>query len=238
MAHVGKSMLAVHPEVARRVLQKVDEQCSMYYIVIGSVYNLAQSAMVDAMPLLRRSKWWKHEVKRDANLALGAYESWNQKMKLKLRDKYQLWLDASDAVAEKMKMDVEKLRWSYDAVLMRRNEERHTLESYLLTAVTMNDIAENTFEKFLRDGSRIAGVDISLMFRSESSFEAVKASWEKAVTPILRCSGENIDCNNDRNCVLAADIISRKLANFDMYGEACAYSVEMNMDAVEKYLEE
>lgn len=94
----------------------------MYYIIIGSVYNLAQSAMVDAMPLLKESKWWRFEVKKNANAALGAYDSWNSKMKLKLWDKYQMWLDVSDAVADKMKVDVQKLRWSYDALLMRAED--------------------------------------------------------------------------------------------------------------------
>lgn len=237
MASVGKNMLAVDPEVARRVLKKIDEQCSLYYIVIGSVYNLAQSAMVDAMPYLKASKWWKHEVKRDANLALGAYDSWNTKMKLKLWDRYQLWLDMSDAVADKMRLDVEKLRWSYDAVLMKRNEKDHTLESYLLTAMTLNDIADNTFRKFLADGSKMAGVDLSEFFKKGSSFESVKVNWEKAVVPVLRCSGGDIDCNNDNNCVLAADIISKKLADFSMYEEACGYGAELNWDIVEQYME-
>ena len=66
MAQVGKSMLAVHPTVAKRVLKEIDEQCSLYYIVIGSVYNLAQSAMVDAMQLLKQSKHYKHEIKRNS----------------------------------------------------------------------------------------------------------------------------------------------------------------------------
>lgn len=228
-------MLAVHPEVAKRVLARIDEQCSLYYIVIGSVYNLAQSAMVDAMPLLKQSKWWAHEVKRDANLALVAYDTWSAKMKLKLRDRFQLWLDVSDDVAEKMRMDVEKLRWSYDAVLMRCKEANHRLEAYLLTAVTLNDIAQNTFEKFLRDGSKVAGVDLGKMFKGESSFEAVKANWEKAVTPILRCSGGNIDCSKDNNCVLAGDIICKKLADLGMYEKACGYGAELNMDIMEKY---
>lgn len=56
MARVGRNMLGLHPDVARRVLKDIDERCSMYYIIIGSVYNLAQSAMVDAMPLLKESK--------------------------------------------------------------------------------------------------------------------------------------------------------------------------------------
>ena len=237
MAQVGKSMLAVHPTVAKRVLKEIDEQCSLYYIVIGSVYNLAQSAMVDAMQLLKKSKHYKHEIKRNSNMALEAYNHWNQKMKLKLWDKYQLWLDCSDAVADKMKMDIEKLRWSYDAELMKQGENEHTLKSYLLTAVTLNDIAMHTFVKFLTDGSEKIGIDQSRMFRSESSFESVKTNWEKAVTPLLHCSAGNIDCNNNKNCVLASDIICKKLANFNMYEEACAYGAELNMDIVEQYIE-
>lgn len=237
MAQVGKNMLAVHPEVAKRVMEKIDAQCSIYYIVIGSVYNLAQSAMVDAMPYLKTSKWWKHEVKRDANLALRAYDVWNQKMKLKLLDRYQLWLDMSDAVADKMRQDVDKLRWCCDSLLMKHKVEEHTLISYLLTALTLNDIAEMTFDKFLRDGSKITGVDMSELFKTESSFAGVKTNWAKAVHPILRCSGGDIDCNKDNNCVLAADIISRKLSDFGMYEDACEYGAELNEDIVEKYTE-
>lgn len=228
-------MLAVHPEVAKRVMEKIDAQCSIYYIVIGSVYNLAQSAMVDAMPYLKTSKWWKHEVKRDANLALRAYDVWNQKMKLKLWDRYQLWLDASDAVADKISTDIDKLRWSYDAALMKRNEPDHMLKAYLLTAVTMNDIAQNTFAKFLDDGSKAAGIDMRQLFRTESSFDTVKVNWEKAVSPILRCSGSNINCNDDSNCILAADIICRKLTDLDLYDEACQYGASLNVDTVNKY---
>lgn len=237
MARVGRNMLGLHPDVARRVLKDIDERCSMYYIIIGSVYNLAQSAMVDAMPLLKESKWWRFEVKKDANAALGAYESWNSKMKMKLWDKYQMWLDVSDAVADKMKVDVQKLRWSYDALLMREKIEEHTLKSYLLTASTLNDIAENTFGKFLRDGSKNIGVDLTEMFKAESSFAAVKANWDKAVAPIMMCGGGNIDCNKDSNCVLAGDIICRKLADIEMYEEACKYAADLNMDIVEKYME-
>ena len=236
MASVGKNMLTVHPEVARRVLKKIDEQCSLYYIVIGSVYNLAQSAMVDAMPYLKGSKWWKHEVKRDANLALGAYDTWNTKMKLKLWDRYQLWLDMSDAVADRMRLDVEKLRWSCDALLMKH--KAHTLVSSLLTALPLNALAALTFEKFLRDGSKAAGVNLCEFFKKESAFTSVKANWEKAVRPILHCSGGDIDCNKDTNCVLAADIISKKLADFGMYEKACGYGAELNWDIVERYMED
>lgn len=237
MASVGRNMLAVHPDVARRTLERIDEQCSLYYIIIGSVYNLAQSAMVDAMEPLKASGWWRHEVKRDARQALRFYEQWEQKMRLKLGDRWQLWLDASDGVAERMVMHLSKLRWSYEAVLMKRKVEESRLMAALLTAVTMNDIADETFRKFLRDGSRRTGVDLSEMFRRESSFVAVKAAWERACTPILRCAGGDIDCNDDANCRLAADIICRRLSDFGLYEEACGYGAEMNMDVVERYME-
>lgn len=42
------------------------------------------------------------------------------------------------------------------------------------------------------------------------------------------------------NCkpdMLAGDIICRKLADIEMYEEACKYAADLNMDIVEKYME-
>lgn len=181
---------------------------------------------------------WKHEVKRDVNKALAAYDTWNSKMKVQLRDRYQMWLDISDDVAEKMKMHVQKLKWSYDAVLMKHNDTEHLLKAHLLTALTMNDLALSTFRKYIADGSEKTKVDMSLLFSKESSFEDVAKNWEKAVRRVLKCSGGDIDCNKDSNCVLAADIISRKLADFKMYEEACGYGAEYNPEVIEKYIDD
>ena len=230
-------MLAVHPDVMRRTMDAVNDQCSLYYIIIGSVYNLAQSSMLDAKVMLQETKHWKHEVKRDVNRALAAYDTWDSKMKVQLWDRYQMWLDISDDVAEKMKMHVQKLKWSYDAVLMKHNDTEHLLKAHLLTALTMNDLALQTFRKYIADGSEKTKVDMSLLFSKESSFKDVAKNWENAVRRVLKCSGGDIDCNKDNNCVLAADIISRKLADFKMYEEACGYGAEYNPEVIEKYID-
>ena len=159
-------------------------------------------------------------------------------MKAQLRDRYQMWLDISDDVAEKMKMHVQKLRWSYDAVLMRHNDTEHLLKAHLLTALTMNDLALSTFRKYIADGSEKTKVDMRLLFSKESSFKDVATNWENAVRRVLKCSGGDIDCNKDNNCVLAADIISRKLADFAMYEEACGYGAEYNHEVIEKYIDD
>lgn len=234
----NRNLLAVHPDVMKRTMDAVNDQCSLYYIIIGSVYNLAQSSMLDAKVMLEETRHWKHEVKRDVNKALAAYDAWNSKMKVKLRDRYQMWLDISDDVAEKMKMHVQKLKWSYDAVLMKHNDTEHLLKAHLLTALTMNDLALSTFRKYIADGSEKTKVDMSLLFSKESSFKDVATNWEKAVRRVLKCSGGDIDCNKDSNCVLAADIISRKLADFKMYEEACGYGTEYNPEVIEKYIDD
>lgn len=234
----NRNLLAVHPDVMKRTMDAVNDQCSLYYIIIGSVYNLAQSSMLDAKVMLEETKHWKHEVKRDVNKALAAYDTWNSKMKVQLRDRYQMWLDISDDVAEKMKMHVQKLKWSYDAVLMKHNDTEHLLKAHLLTALTMNDLALQTFRKYIADGSEKIKVDMSSLFSKESSFEDVAKNWEKAVRRVLKCSGGDIDCNKDSNCVLAADIISRKLADFKMYEEACGYGAEYNPEIIAKYIDD
>lgn len=234
----NRNLLAVHPDVMKRTMDAVNGQCSLYYIIIGSVYNLAQSSMFDAKVMLEETRHWKHEVKRDVNKALAAYDAWNSEMKVQLRDRYQMWLDISDDVAEKMKMHVQKLKWSYDAVLMKHNDTEHLLKAHLLTALTMNDLALSTFRKYIADGSEKTKVDMSLLFSKESSFKDVATNWEKAVRRVLKCSGGDIDCNKDNNCVLAADIISRKLADFKMYEEACGYGAEYNPEVIEKYIDD
>ena len=234
----NRNLLAVHPDVMKRTMDAVNDQCSLYYIIIGSVYNLAQSSMLDAKVMLEETRHWKHEVKRDVNKALAAYDAWNSKMKVQLRDRYQMWLDISDDVAEKMKMHVQKLKWSYDAVLMKHTDTEHLLKSHLLTALTMNDLALSTFRKYIADGSEKTKVDMSLLFSKESSFKDVAKNWENAVRRVLKCSGGDIDCNKDNNCVLAADIISRKLADFKMYEEACGYGAEYNPEVIAKYIDD
>lgn len=86
----NRNLLAVHPDVMKRTMDAVNDQCSLYYIIIGSVYNLAQSSMLDAKVMLEETKHWKHEVKRDVNKALAAYDTWNSKMKAQLRDRLSL----------------------------------------------------------------------------------------------------------------------------------------------------
>lgn len=238
MAYIGKNILSVHPEVARRTLKKIDEQCSLYYIIIGSVYNLAQSSMVDAVAEMRADKTlWRHEVKRDANLALNAYKAWDQKMRLRLADRYQLWLDMSDAVADSLKADVQKLLWSFDALLMKHSVSAHRLCAAVLTAVAMNDIADLTFRKFLADSSKATGINMAELFSRESSFTSVKSNWEKATRPILRSRGARINPNDDTNCRLAADIISRRLADIQLYEQACGYGASLNTEVIKAYLE-
>ena len=41
----------------------------------------------------------------------------------------------------------------------------------------------------------------------------------------------------DAEWVLAGDIICRKLADIEMYEEACKYAADLNMDIMEKYME-
>ena len=107
---------------AERTHAKIDRCCSFYYITCGSVYNVAQSAMVDAAAELReRPDIFRHRLKYNVRRALAAYDVWNRKMECQLADRYQLWLDISDKVDEEMQPHITKLYWAIKAVLMKRN---------------------------------------------------------------------------------------------------------------------
>lgn len=59
--------LQLTPQALQRQQQEIDRCCSLYYIIIGSIYNIAQSAMIDAYTYIRRDPRYRHQTKQDIN---------------------------------------------------------------------------------------------------------------------------------------------------------------------------
>lgn len=90
----------IAPSVKQKeeLLRSIDRYCSLYYITMGSAYNIAQTAMIDAYNAIKDDKkLYRQQTKQSINKALAAYNTWDAKMRFVLADRYQLWLDLSDA---------------------------------------------------------------------------------------------------------------------------------------------
>lgn len=82
----------IAPSVKQKweLLKRIDRYCSLYYITMGSVYNIAQTAMVDAYNAIKDDKkLYRQQTKQYINKALAAYDTWDSKMRFVLADRYR-----------------------------------------------------------------------------------------------------------------------------------------------------
>ena len=99
---------ALTAEAKQKTLGNIDRCCSLFYVAMASIYNVAQSAMVDAHALLRQHPVYKHGVKRSAKKALLAYERLDKALQQTLGDRYQLWLDKWHLLDKEDRMRLKK----------------------------------------------------------------------------------------------------------------------------------
>lgn len=216
-----------------RMLKNVANCQSLYFVMVASIYSVAHGAMTDAFALLRPSRHFRHEVKRDANEAMKLYYNWERRLRtsLKQTEPWQLWLDLSDSVAEQVGPLIAALRDSIRAVMCSYGEPEPDLMSSLLCSERLAAIADKALGMFVDSVQRQTGFDISPMFSTISEFAPVAAKWHAACSWLMeRRAGTTEDTLNFAKfgeCVKASARLEEALYDISVYDRAGAYSVKL-----------
>lgn len=76
ISHTPRRPYVIAPSVKQKekLLKSIDRYCSLYYITMGSAYNIAQTAMIDALGAIKEDKkLYRQKTKQSINKALAAY---------------------------------------------------------------------------------------------------------------------------------------------------------------------
>lgn len=214
----------------------IDRCCSIYYVMVGAVYNIAQSAMVDAHAEVRQDPRFRHQTKQDMKLALSAYDKWDKRMQTTLKDRYQLWLDLTDSIAEAIDKDVKVLLYAFDDHLQKHNIPDHMKLATVELSLTVVRMARKIFEDLFDNFRQTCGVDIRPLFAG-GDFRDVLFRWERATRVFLHTdsSQEDINFNDSPRVCLAYDILMKKLSHEDTYNNAGREALYMNQEVCRKY---
>lgn len=213
-------------------IQLVDRGCSLYYVMMGGIYNVMNSAMVDAMFLVKQNKrFYRQRIKQDFNMAVKCFNDWITKMKLKLGDRFQLWLDVSDKIDDELRMDVKKLTFAFDNWLLKNGEPDNKLKASLQTVITLIDISDVTCDKMFKSIQKNISCDIRPLFKG-ATMANVKFYWNRACEPILKCEDNKkvINFNDSPDCDLAVKVLIQKISNENLYNDASNYALQLNPD--------
>lgn len=214
----------------------IDHCCSVYYVMVGAVYNIAQSVMVDAHAAVKSDPRYRHQTKQDMRLALAAYDKWDKRMQDVLGDRYQLWLDLTDAIAEAIDKDTKILLYAFDDHLQKYNVPEHMKIASVELSLTVVKMARIVFETMFDSFRKQCGVDIRPMFIG-GDFRDVLFRWERATRAFLRTNDNKPDINfNDSPRVrLAYDVLMKRMSDADTYNMAGREALLMNQEICRKY---
>lgn len=231
MSRTPKRAYIIAPSVKQKeeILKSIDRYCSLYYITMGSAYNIAQTAMIDAYNAIKDDKIYRQQTKQSINKALAAYNTWDAKMRFVLADRYQLWLDLSDASEAELKPLVTTLYYSIDNYFLKNKVPKSKIIARMETAMVLIDVAVNLFKNLFDNIQKKIGKDLRPMFSDGNALE-LQQNWNNAMQSVINSvpGMPDININDDADSVQAAKNIVMKISNENIYDRAGEYALQVN----------
>lgn len=197
---------------------------------MGSAYNIAQTAMIDALGAIKEDKkLYRQKTKQSINKALAAYNAWDAKMRFVLADRYQLWLDLSDASEAELKPLVTTLYYCIDNYFLKNQVPKSKIVARMEAAMVLIDVAVSLFRNLFDNVRKKIGVDLRPAFNEGNALE-LQHNWSNAMQSVINSipGMPDIDINDDADSVQAAKNIITKLTNEGIYDRAGEYALQLN----------
>ena len=232
MSRTPRRAYIIAPSVKQKekILRSIDRYCSLYYITMGSAYNIAQTAMIDAYNAIKEDKkLYRQQTKQSINKSLAAYNTWDAKMRFVLADRYQLWLDLSDASEAELKPLVTTLYYCIDNYFLKNQVPKSKIVARMEAAMVLIDVAVSLFRNLFDNVRKKIGVDLRPAFNEGNALE-LQHNWNNAMQSVINTipGMPDIDINDDADSVQAAKNIITKLTNEGIYDRAGEYALQLN----------
>lgn len=159
----------------------------------------------------------------------SAYNTWDAKMRFVLADRYQLWLDLSDASEAELKPLVTTLYYCIDNYFLKNKVPKSKIISRMETAMVLIDIAVNLFKNLFDNIQKKIGKDLRPMFSDGNALE-LQQNWNNAMQSVINSvpGMPDININDDADSVQAAKNIVMKISNENIYDRAGEYALQVN----------
>ena len=149
----------------------VDRVTSLYYMMIGSLATIAQTAIKDLLDMLaQRKDLYRHQLKYRMKEAFARSEALISVFKKHTTTtaQYDLWLDITDSMEDGLKIDVQRLFYTTDNILLKHDIKEHKLQSQAVVAynlsVMLHDLSQRYDEVMANLGLSAPGVKPSQIF--------------------------------------------------------------------------
>lgn len=147
----------------------VDRMTSLYYLMIGTLSTITQTAIKDLYDeLYQRKDLFKFKLKlrikeafSRSNQLIMTFKKYTSEI-----SQYDLWLDITDCMEDELKNDVRNLYYVTDNILLKNNIKEHRLQTLACIAYNMSIMLHDMSQRY-DDVMKDAGVGTANIKPSE-----------------------------------------------------------------------
>lgn len=206
---------------------------------IGVANEVARIAISDGMDALKRTRHYRHEVKRLCNETLARQERYESIHNANFGDRSKLWLDYLDGVEDDFRHHIFNLYMSFKQVMDRNSQSESDLKAKLECGRVCAMLAVSQFDD-LMDGERKRwGADYTALF-TPARYDKPLHTWTQLCGILVKDDDPAHPTNltDDANCKLAYEVLARKLCDEDVLNHIGKRAIGYNLEVASKYAKE
>ena len=210
-----------------------DHFSAMFWAIIAPINNVAIMEITDAYNLLKNSRYFKRDIKRNAKMTMQRIDKYDRavirNMKQNLNgDRSQYWMDYTDEHYESIRHDLDIFYLSVLQVLTKFDEEERETKARLVTSHALLNYAIGMFDAYFQRVEEDQHVSMADLY-TDARLSYVMSSWSEVVDAIC-ITRKPMDVDNDPNVQLAFKIIETHLLDLERIGKVGEVAISLNGD--------
>lgn len=210
----------------------VDRMTSLYYLMIGSLATITQTAIKDLYDeLYQRKDLFKFKLKlrikeafSRSNQLIMTFKKYTSEI-----SQYDLWLDITDCMEDELKNDMRNLYYVTDNILLKNNIKEHRLQTLACIAYNLSIMLHGISQRYddvMKDaGIGTANIKPSEMFLSPM-YGMYTSMKEVAAMIITDKDAEYFKDGNQINTAL--QVIAMKICDLERIEKAADEGLKLN----------
>lgn len=210
----------------------VDRMTSLYYLMIGSLATITQTAIKDLYDeLFQRKDLFKFKLKlrikeafSRSNQLIMTFKKYTSEI-----SQYDLWLDITDCMEDELKNDMRNLYYVTDNILLKNNIKEHRLQTLACIAYNLSIMLHNMSQRYddvMKDaGIGTANIKPSEMFLSPM-YGMYTSMKEVAAMIITDKDAKYFKDGNQINTAL--QVIAMKVCDLERIEKAADEGLKLN----------
>lgn len=210
----------------------VDRMTSLYYLMIGSLATITQTAIKDLYDeLFQRKDLFKFKLKlrikeafSRSNQLIMTFKKYTSEI-----SQYDLWLDITDCMEDDLKNDMRNLYYVTDNILLKNNIKEHRLQTLACIAYNLSIMLHDMslrYDDVMKDaGIGTANIKPSEMFLSPM-YGMYTSMKEVAAMIITDKDAEYFKDGNQINTAL--QVIAMKVCDLERIEKAADEGLKLN----------